>query len=307
MTLPSGIDMDLLLTLDALLDEQNITHAALRLGISQPAMSARLARLRRIFGERLFISAPTGRGVLPTPRALALRPILQQILNGMSALLEPEVFDPATSRRTFVVALHENPALMLGADLFNRIREKAPLARLRFARPDPDTLPRQMEQGEVDLFIGIGESANETWVGRQLFTDHFVTAQRKGHPRGQDELDLQAFCYAPHLLVSSAGDPFVGIVDRVLAKLGSSRQVVMSTQSYAMAPALVAGTDLLCTLPRRLLRQFATSLDLFEPPIDLPSLSLNIYWHPRNHEDAASIWLREQVLQVAGVLGRNEG
>lgn len=307
MTLPSGIDMDLLLTLDALLDEQNITHAALRLGISQPAMSARLARLRRIFGERLFISAPTGRGVLPTPRALALRPTLQQILNGMSALLEPEVFDPATSRRTFVVALHENPALMLGADLFNRIREKAPLARLRFARPDPDTLPRQMEQGEVDLFIGIGESANETWVGRQLFTDHFATAQRKEHPRGQDELDLQAFCYAPHLLVSSAGDPFVGIVDRVLAKLGSSRQVVMSTQSYAMAPALVAGTDLLCTLPRRLLRQFATSLDLFEPPIDLPSLSLNIYWHPRNHEDVASIWLREQVLQVAGVLGRNEG
>nr|WP_288497542.1 LysR family transcriptional regulator [uncultured Pseudomonas sp.] len=132
MKLPSGIDMDLLLTLDALLDEQNITHAALRLGISQPAMSARLTRLRRVFGERLFIAAPNGRGVLPTPRALALRLTLQQVLNGMSALLEPVVFDPATSQRIFVVALHENPALMVGADLFNRIREQAPLARLRF-------------------------------------------------------------------------------------------------------------------------------------------------------------------------------
>lgn len=306
MKLPSGIDMDLLLTLNALLDEQNITHAALRLGISQPAMSARLTRLRRVFGERLFIAAPNGRGVLPTPRALALRPTLQQVLNGMSALLEPVVFDAATSQRTFVMALHENPALMVGADLFNRIREKAPLARLRFAQPDLDTLSQQMEHGEIDLFIGIGEAVNEGWVGRQLFTDHFVSAQRKGHPRGARELDLETFCSAAHLLVSSAGDPFVGIVDRTLAKLGSSRQVVMSTQSYATAPALVAGTDLLCTLPRRLLKQFATSLDLFEPPIDLPSLSLNAYWHPRNHEDAANIWLREQVLQVAGGLERNE-
>ncbi|WP_416637561.1 LysR family transcriptional regulator [Pseudomonas sp. OHS18] len=304
MKLPPGIDMDLLLTLDALLDEQNITHAAARLGISQPAMSARLARLRRVFGERLFIAAPTGRGVLPTPRALALRPTLQQVLSGMSALLEPAVFDPATSQRTFVVALHENPALMLGAKLFNRIREQAPLARLRFALPDPDTLFRQMEHGEIDVFIGVGEAVNEGWVGRQLFTDQFITAQRKGHPRGQHELDLAAFCSAPHLLVSSAGDPFAGIVDRVLAELGSSRQVVMSTQSYAMAPPLVAGTDLLCTLPRRLLQQFSTTLDLFEPPIELPSLALNAYWHPRNHEDAASIWLREQILGAAGVVGR---
>ncbi|MGP0175244.1 LysR family transcriptional regulator [Pseudomonas sp. NCHU5208] len=303
MKLPSGIDMDLLLTLDALLDEQNITHAALRLGISQPAMSARLARLRRVFGERLFIAAPAGRGVLPTPRALALRPTLRQVLSGMSALLEPVVFDPATSQRAFVVALHENPALMLGAELFNRIREQAPMARLRFVLPDPDTLFLQMEEGEIDLFIGIGEAINQGWVGRQLFSDYFVTAQRKGHPRGQRELDLAAFCSLPHLLVSSAGDPFSGIVDRALTKLGSSRQVVMSTQSYAMAPPLVAGTDLLCTLPRRLLQQFSTSLDLFEPPIVLPSLSLNAYWHPRNHEDAASIWLREQILSVAGVIG----
>ena len=213
----------------------------------------------------------------------------------------------AQGQRTYGGALHENPAMMLGAKLFHRIREQAPLARLRFALPDTDTLFRQMEHGEIDVFIGIGEEVNESWVGRQLLTDQFVTAQRKGHPRGQHELGLAAFCSAPHLLVPSAGDPFAGIVDRVLAKLGSSRQVVMSTQSYAMEPPLVAGTDLLCTLPRRLLQQFATTLDLFEPPIELPSLALNAYWHTRNHEDAASIWLREQIEQIlgaAGVVGR---
>jgi len=301
MKLPPGIDADLLLTLDALLAEQNITHAALRLGISQPAMSARLTRLRRVFGERLFIAAPNGRGVLPTPRALALRPVLKQVLRGMSELLEPSVFDPAQSQRTFVLAMHENPTLMLGANLLNRIHDLAPHARLRFAFPDPDHLFEQMEQGEVDLFIGMGAAAHAGWIKRPLFTDDFVTAQRKDHPRGCHELGLSAFCSTPHLLVSSTGDPFAGVVDRALAKLGHSRQVVMSSQSYAIAPSLVAGTDLLCTLPRRLLMQFSATLDIFSPPLPLPAITLDAYWHPRNHQDAASVWLREQVFWAAGI------
>ncbi|MEE9928670.1 LysR family transcriptional regulator [Microvirgula aerodenitrificans] len=301
MKLPSGIGMDLLLALDALLVEQNITHAALRLGISQPAMSARLVRLRQLFGERLFVAAPNGRGILPTPRALALRPGLQRVLSGISTLLEPVVFEPGSSQRTFVIALHENPALVLGADLVNRIREQAPQVRLRFALPDPDDLPRQMEHGEIDVFIGPGDAAEPGWVGRKLFADDFVTAQRKGHPRGLRKPELPAFCAAPHLLVSAEGDPFSGFVDHALARLGLSRQVAMSVQSYAMAPPLVAGTDLLCTLPRRLLQRFALSLDLFDPPLALPHLSIHAYWHPRHHEDAASVWFRENLFQAAGL------
>ena len=297
--LPSGLDMDLLLTLDALLAEQNITHAALRLGISQPAMSARLARLRRVFGERLFVAAPSGRGVLPTPRALALQPALRNVLNGIATLLEPQVFDPLTSRRTFVVALHDNPALMLGPDLVNRLRAQAPQVRVRFMLPDMDTLPRQMEQGEVDVFIGLSDVAEHGWVTRTLFADAFLTAQRKGHPRGRRRLSLPVFCASAHLLVSSSGDPFSGFVDRALARLGRERQVVMSTESYATAPALVAHTDLLCTLPRRLLHQFASTLDLFEPPLSLPNLTISAYWHPRTRDDAASLWFREQLFRAA--------
>lgn len=112
----SDMDMDLILTLDALLRDQNITHAAARLGISQPAMSARLARLRVLFNEPLFIPSPHGRGVLPTPRAEALRPQVATVLQGISAMLEPTTFNAHNSTRTFVIALHENPALMLGAD-----------------------------------------------------------------------------------------------------------------------------------------------------------------------------------------------
>lgn len=297
----ADINIDLLLTLDALLIEQNITHAARRLGISQPAMSARLARLHAIFGERLFIPSPHGRGVIPSPRAESLRPLVSEVLHGISALLEPGGFDPERSQRAFVVALHENPALMLGADLLNLIMKAAPGVRLRFSLPEPERLSADMEKGDVDVYIGVSSGAHDSWIGRQLLTDEFVTAQRKGHPRGQGYLDMATFCAAPHLLVSSEGDPFTGFVDRALAEQGLQRNVVMSTQSYATAPSLVASTDLLCTLPSRLLQRFVDSLDLFKTPVTLSPLSISIYWHPKNDDDAANRWLRKQIFSAAGI------
>ena len=237
------MDIDLLLTLDALLQDRNITHAAARLGISQPALSARLARLRTLFGEPLFIPSPHGRGVLPTPRAEALRPQVTGVLRGISAMFAPTAFDAQTSSRTFVIALHENPALMLGTALLNQVGTDAPGIRLRFALPEMAELPQQLENGDVDLYIGVSAGAHDGWVRRKLLDDAFATAQRKGHPRGTGALDLEIYCALSHLVVSSAGDPFTGFVDQTLAGLGYQRHVAMSTQSYAMAPALVAGTE----------------------------------------------------------------
>lgn len=301
MTPFSDIDIDLMLTLDALLKDQNITHAAARLGISQPAMSARLARLRTIFGEQLFIPSPHGRGVLPTPRAESLRPQVANVLRGISAMLEPMNFDVANSNRTFVVALHENPALMLGADLFNQLNAAAPGIRLRFALPEIAHLPEQLENGEIDIYIGINAGAHDGWIRRKLFDDEFATAQRKGHPRGTDHLDLKSYCALPHLVVSSEGDPFTGFVDQTLAGLGYQRSVMMSTQSYAMAPPIVAGTDLLCTLPKRMLQRFTQTLDIFPPPVSLQPITISMYWHPKNSHDPANTWLRAQLLNAAGL------
>ncbi|VAF65663.1 HTH-type transcriptional activator nahR [Enterobacter hormaechei] len=176
---PSDMDMDLILTLDALLRDQNITHAAARLGISQPAMSARLARLRVLFGEPLFVPSPHGRGVLPTPRAEALRPQVATVLQGISAMLEPTTFNAQNSNRTFVIALHENPALMLGAELQNQISSAAPGIRLRFALPETQLLPAQMENGDVDIYVGVNAVAHDAWVRRKLFDDEYATAQQK--------------------------------------------------------------------------------------------------------------------------------
>ncbi|MGX5107478.1 LysR family transcriptional regulator [Enterobacter cloacae] len=300
MTPSSDMDIDLLLALDALLQDRNITHAATRLGISQPALSARLARLRVLFGEPLFIPSPHGRGVLPTPRAEALKPQVESVLRGIRAMFAPTTFNAQTSSRTFVIALHENPALMLGSELLNQISADAPGIRLRFALPEMGKLPQQLEHGDVDIYIGVSAGAHDGWVRRKLLDDAFATAQRKDHPRGTGPLDLESYCALSHLVVSSEGDPFTGFVDQTLAGLGHQRNVVMSTQSYAMAPALVASTDLVCTLPGRMLRQFAATLDMFPPPLPLQPITLYMYWHPKNSQDPASVWLREQLLQAAG-------
>ncbi|HCM9224409.1 LysR family transcriptional regulator [Enterobacter bugandensis] len=296
----SDMDIDLLLALDALLKERNITHAATRLGISQPALSARLARLRTLFGEPLFIPSPHGRGVLPTPRAEALRPQVEIVLRGIRAMFAPTTFEAQTSSRTFVIALHENPALMLGTALLNQVSTDAPGIRLRFALPEMVDLPQQLENGDVDIYIGVSAGAHDGWVRRKLLEDAFATAQRKAHPRGTGPLDLESYCALSHLVVSSAGDPFTGFVDQTLAGLGYQRHVAMSTQSYAMAPALVASTDLVCTLPERMLKQFASTLDIFPPPLPLQPITINMYWHPKNSQDPANAWLRGQLLRAAG-------
>ncbi|MGV7212615.1 LysR family transcriptional regulator [Bradyrhizobium sp. UFLA05-112] len=300
------LDADLLLTLDALLSESNVTRAAQRLGVRQSAMSARLARLREIFDDRLFVASPDGRGVLATPRALALQPALTRVIELMEGMLGPAAdFDPATARRTFTLALHEIPAMMLAPDLVPRIATAAPSARLVLvAPPEPQTLADRLEGGEVDICIGNRATAQSAWQARTLFEDRFLTAQRKGHPRGCAPLDLEAFCDAEHLLVSADGGGFFGHVDAALATLGRERRVALSIQNYALAPTIVGASDYLCTLPSRFLSRFENTLDFFEPPLELGAAELAAYWHPRFQDDPAHRWLREQLFAAASSTGR---
>ncbi|MBB3695154.1 LysR family transcriptional regulator [Sphingomonas sp. BK580] len=299
------LDADLLLTLDALLAESNVTRAAQRLGVQQSALSARLARLRAIFADRLFVPSADGRGVSPTPRALDLAPTLSQVLGLLDAMVEPASdFDPATSRRTFVVALHEIPAVMLGPELAPLLAASAPLARLAMIAPDPASLAERLEQGSIDVVVGTGEQAREGWLARSLFKDAFVTAQRRGHPRGGGALDLDAFAASEHVLVSADGGGFFGQVDARLAALGLERRVALSVQTYSLAPTIVAASDLLCTLPSRFLHRFRDVLDLFDPPLDLPPAELAAYWHPRVQEDAGHRWFRGLLFAAAGATAK---
>lgn len=298
------IEVELLTAFDALLKEGNVTRAAARLGMSQPALSARLTRLRELFADRLFIPAPSGRGVLPTPRALELQPMVTGVLEQLSAMLAPAAFDPAASTRAFTIALHENPAVMLSPDLVARLQAAAPGVRLVLAFPDKARMAELLERGEVDLHIGVRSHADKAWLSRVLFEDTFATAQRKLHPRGPEPPDLDAFCEAAHLLVSSEGDPFSGLVDTALAAHGRRRVVAVSIESYAVAPTIIASSDLLCTLPRRFLQRYEHTLDLMAPPIALPPVEITAYWHPRLQDDLGHQWLRSQLFAAASAVGR---
>ena len=296
----SDVDVGLLLTLDALLKEQNVTHAAARLNITQSALSARLTRLRQLLNDPLFIPAASGRGMIPTPHATALRPELSRLLERLNDFINTaHQFDPATSRRVFRIAATDNPAAIIAPDLIPLIRSQAPQAQVAFTLPDKARIGDHLEQGEVDLFVGTADDAAGGLVGQTLFEDEFVTAQRRGHPRGQRDMTLDEFCRLDHLLISTAGGHFSGMIDNALAEIGRERRVSVSIQSYALAPLVLTSSDCICTLPRRFLQRFDQILDLFKPPLSLSTFGMQMIWHPKMRTDPAHKWLRKMVLQVA--------
>lgn len=295
------LDINLLLTLDALLREENVTRAAARLSITQSALSGRLTKLRHVLNDPLFIPASSGRGMTPTPHALALRPDLDRLLEQLTRFVQSaHVFDPASSDRTFTIAAGDNPAAILAPDLLPLIQQRAPALRVAFVLPNQATIAERLEKGEIDLFIGALTDATPDMIGRMLFSEQLVTAQRKGHPRGTAPLTLDEFCHYDHLVISTDGGGFSGIIDTALADLERQRHVSVSIQSYALTPLVLGTTDCLCTLPRGFLERFTDTLDLFMPPFDLATFDLRLFWHPRMNMDPGHTWFRNQILQAAG-------
>ncbi|MER8373859.1 LysR family transcriptional regulator [Mesorhizobium sp. M1406] len=296
----SDFDIGLLLTLDALLKHQNVTHAASRLNITQSALSARLTRLRQLLNDPLFTTAASGRGMTPTPHALALEAELTRLLERLSDFVNTaHLFDPATSKRVYRIAATDNPAAILAPDLIPRFKSQAPNAKVAFTVPNKPRIVEHLEQGDVDLFIGAAEDGSGGLIGQKLFEEEFVTAQRHGHPRGKGPITLDEFCALDHLLISTTGGHFAGMIDDALSEIGRERNVTVSIQSYALAPLVLANSDLICTLPRRFLRRFAQVLDLFEAPLVLSPFAMNLFWHPRMRSDPAHMWLRKLVMRSA--------
>lgn len=293
-------EIDLLLTLDALLTERNVTHAAKRLNVTQSALSGRLTRLRQLLNDPLFVPSSTGRGMVPTPHALALGADLSKLLERLTDFANAaRSFDPLATTRVFRIAATDNPSAILAPDLIPAMAAAAPLAKLAFTLPDKSRIAEILENGEADVFVGAAEDGSSELICQTLFEEEFVTAQRKDHPSGSGPMGIDAFCSLQHLLISTSGGHFSGMVDAALAEMGRERTVSVSVQSYALAPLVLSSSDCICTLPRRFLRRFEQSLDLFEPPIDLPPFSVNLFWHPRMRSDPAHMWFRRLIGSVA--------
>lgn len=293
----SSLDLNLLVTLDALLRARHVTRAARQLGISQSAMSHRLKKLREALGDPLFVGS--ARGLVPTRRAAELEQPLRETLQRMQALLAgPKPFDPATSERRFVVAGSDYGELALIPDLVARLRRLAPRIDLVCEQRLPDVV-RQLEDGRVDLVVGPPLPDRAGVKTRKLGKNVFVVVFREGHPLATQRLTLARYLAASHLLVAPQGAAR-GLVDDVLARRGKSRRVALVVRHFSTAPFIVARSDLLWTAPREIAVKASEhfALELARSPVELPSFDYFMTWHERAHADPAHQWLRRMILDV---------
>lgn len=295
----SSIDLNLLVALEALLAERNVTRAARRLNISQPALSAQLARLRALFGDPLLL--PAQRGMIPTQRALDLQEPLHRALEEVRGVLTAgSTFDPAAAGLTLSVAASDYGQHAVLMPLALALSREAPGLKLALRTLDAAALLPQMERGEVDLALMTPETAPGRLRMRTLFEERYVVILRRGHPAAERGLDLDSFCALDHVLVSPSGGGFAGPTDAALAAHGRSRRVVLSAPGFLIVPEIIERSDLVALVPERIARNRADRLSILEPPVPVPGFSLAMVWHDRTTDHPARQWLRARLLAGEG-------
>ncbi len=294
------IDLNLLRALDALLDERNVSKAAERLGVTQPAVSGMLTRLRESFDDSLFVRSQ--RGVQPTLRALALAEPVKQILANVEALLRPATFDPATASLTLTLAATDYALQAVVVPFVMKLRRYAPGIRVATRPVDNDRIALQFERGELDLALMTPESAPLDLHSRRLFDETYVCALRAGHPdAGGMTISIDRFCALDHALVSFSGGPFHGVTDEALAHEGRERHVALSFHSFLALAEVLRATDLIAVVPRRLAAA-SDGLALIEPPVAVPGFTKLAVWHGRTHNDAGHRWVRALLFETCGAV-----
>ena len=285
------LDLNLLIALDALLEQGSVTAAAEQLHLSVPAMSRTLGRIRRATGDPVLVR--TGRTMTPTPYALAVRDDVRSVLAQAQAVLTPpRDVDPATLERTFTLQVHDAIATAVAPGLLAAVAAEAPGVRLRFlAETAVDT--DDLRQGRVDLEIGAGARTSPEFRAETAGADSLVVIGRAGHPALASRPDLAGYAAARHLTVSRRGrlqDP----VDDALAEQGLRRQVVAAAPTTAIALQVAAAGDLLVTAPQRACRATVDALGLTTRPLPLPMppVPVTCSWHQRSEADPVHAWLR---------------
>jgi DNA-binding transcriptional LysR family regulator len=294
-----SIDLNLLVILDALLREGGVTGAALRLNLTQPAVSIALRRAREVFGDPLLVRS--GAGMRPTPVATALAPRLAEALAGVAGLFSARVFDPATSARSFSLATSDLAEILMLPGLLSSLRRAAPGVSLvaRSVEAVPLSSPEARE-GDLDLTIGGMPVPGRPYLDAVLFEDHFVMLARPGHPALTRPLTVERFAALPQALVSPQGTSPGGPIDAALAGFGLTRHIALSLTRFAALPAVLAQSDLVACVPRALASQpaFAGPSESFPLPFASPGYAMRMLWHPRHDADPAHRWLR-MIVQMA--------
>jgi DNA-binding transcriptional LysR family regulator len=290
------VDLNLLVALDALLEEKSVTRAAQRLGMSQPAASRALARLRTLFADALLVDGRNGY-VLST-RAEEIRPVLRRTLTGVGNMLEARPFDPAAATGKVRFLMADLEAAVLAPHLLARVAAEGPALDLDILPPRA-SLFEALENDAVDAIVGVIDEAPAGIRRRGLYEDVFVTLMRAGHPAAGSKLNLKRYLDLGHIVVSITG---VGPapVDAALARMGHGRRVKARVASFLAAMEIAARSDLIMTLPSSLAHMAAGMgrLVTLTPPIHLGRFTMSLVWHARHQDEPRHVWLRRVVVDA---------
>lgn len=291
-------DLSLLVTLNALLQEESVSGAARRMGLSTPAMSHALARIRDKLGDPILVRS--GRSMVLTPRAEALKPRVHSIVAEARQALEPErPFVPSQLVQSFIVHATDYVLTVMGLSIDQLLRDEAPGVALRFV-PNTSDDSALLRSGESDLAVGIYGELPPEIRSRLLLTDRFVCVARKHHPTIGKRLSLDEFIGHPHIQIAPRGKPG-GHVDNVLRTMGLERNVARAVPYFMTALQLAGQTDYLLVLSERIAARFAPMFDLVihDVPIDVRPYGLSLIWHPRFDGDKAHQFLRDVFVRAA--------
>lgn len=297
-------DLHLLACFDALAACGNVSKAARMLDMTQPAMSNALARLRRKFGDDLFLR--TRNGVTPTPKALDLVEPVRNVLRDMESIMSPvQEFDPRHSRAKLTLTTSGYVEFVFTPMLVHRLERAAPGIRLETRIPNRELANQRLERGEIDFRLGWDEQPSERLRYANLFQDRFVCIARTNHPALGTPLTLDRYCELQHVrTVTRSHMRSVENIDRAVAAQGKRLNIAVVSHDYIAVPHIVAQSNLIATVPERLADLLVRKLPIrkFDCPVKVPGHAIRLYWHDRTHRSALHRWFRRLVSDVAGSL-----
>jgi DNA-binding transcriptional LysR family regulator len=303
------LDLNLLRVFNEVMTERSLTKAAVKLSLTQPAVSNAMRRLREAVGDELL--RRRGQRVEPTPRALALWPTVQEALRQLQESLAPGVFVPAEASTTFVLAMADATAAELIPGLVEVMDREAPGVGIRVVPLTTRDPRRLLDEEAADLAIGyfpavLASLTAQAQAGeavayhhQRLYYSNYVCVMRRDHPLASVPLTLDRYCAARHLLVSFSGRPY-GFIDEALAARGRQRHIVLTVNQFFTAGRVVANSNLLTVLPRHFVSVtgIADQLVLRELPFEVPAVHVDAVWHRRLHHNRAHEWLRGVISQL---------
>ncbi len=298
-----SVDLNLLVSFDALVSERSVSRAAEKLGVTQSALSHALKRLRVVFGDPLLRRGP--RGMEPTERALSLRESVKAVLAEIHSIVSTRiVFDPATTRRTFKLSMSDAMNMEALPLIVRSLRRTAPNIDLVVTTSGPRDTCSRILNDEVEMAIGVFPHIPAEITHRELYRDELVCVADKGNPRlKRGRMDEQSYLRSPHVTVAANLDSGVQL-DDIFAAMGFARRVVATVPHYTAVAGLVRGTDLVAHTRRRLINVLRTSANLavfpIPAPFQVPDLLFEQIWHPRYERDAGHRWLRDLILNAVG-------